>query len=376
MTTLPQVNQRCSQVALAVEGLPLDELELGSLRGRLTAAALDIDLGARQGRASLSVAAPRFSGLRGAAASAAARWERDIVLLERASLTQQNSRYELQAEYVLPPGLKIPGSFAPPTLPAAAAPVGGTAAAAAVDGGVVSGETAEVEAEGAEAAAVAAAAEEEEEGRWRVVLSVPGARIEELLPAGQLLQQATRRAAALDPFAAKRRFLEGLSLAVCNAGQEFRAQVDALVAATEAAAAAAGADGAAAAAAAAADAAAGGAGLGGALPGLQELRGGWEGSVTAVGGGGAEPRVEFDVKGAGWRWGDYTLDALALRGVAHGAEGLALDELRLASGGATLAAGGQLLGPRQDATIEVDHLPAALLAPLYRALPALQVGRG
>ncbi len=386
------VNQRCSQVALAVEGLPLDELELGSLRGRLTAAALDVDLGARQGRASLSVAAPRFSGLRGTSASAAARWERDVVLIERASLTQAASRYELQAEYVLPPGLKLPESFAPPLPPQGGAAGGGAAGAGGNSllhaGGAAGG--------GADGSAGLGDLEEEE-GRWRVMLSVPGARIEELLPAGQLLQQATRRAASLDPFAAKRRFLGGLSQAVCTAAQEFRYQVDALLAAEQAQADAAarggaGADGGSGAAGAAAATASGGSNNGGgaaalmgeggagggggavSLPGLQELRGGWEGSVTAVGGGNAQPRVEFDVKGADWRWGDYTLDALVLRGVAHGAEGLALDELRLASGGATLAAGGQLLGPRQDATIAVDHLPAALLAPLYRALPALQVG--
>jgi len=364
-------------VALAIEGLPLDELELGSLRGRLTAAALDVDLGARQGRASFSVAAPRFSGLRGTAASAAARWERDVVLIERASLTQASSRYELQAEYVLPPGLRLPESFAP-TPPGTAddgADAGGAAAADGGGGGVN-----------------AVGLDDEEEGRWRVMLSVPGARIEELLPAGQLLQQATRRAAALDPFAAKRRFLGGLTQAVTTAAQEFRYQVDALLLAERAAEAAArGAEG-----GGAAGAAGGGAGAASAvgadgapiaassggssgaavsLPGLQELRGGWEGSVTAVGGGNVEPRVEFDLKGAGWRWGDYTLDALVLRGVAHGSEGLALDELKLASAGATLSAGGQLLGPRQDATLEVDHLPAALLSPLYRALPALQVCR-
>jgi hypothetical protein len=146
--------------------------------------------------------------------------------------------------------------------------------------------------------------------------------------------------------------------------------VDALLAAERAAADAAAAE-----AGASGDQRVGGGAAGGEppLPGLQELRGGWEGSVTAVGGAGAQPRVEFDIKGAGWRWGSYILDALALRGAAHGSEGLALDELRLASGGATLSASGQLLGPAQDAQIQVDKLPAALLAPLYRALPALQV---
>jgi hypothetical protein len=142
------------------------------------------------------------------------------VLLERAALTQAGSRYELSAEYVLPPGLEIPGSFAPTPPPPPAAVASTTAPPGARDG--IAGAPAIGEG-GASGGGVAGA--EEEEGRWRVMLSVPGARIEELLPAGQLLQQATRRAAALDPFAAKRRFLQGLSDAVAAASQEFRVQV-------------------------------------------------------------------------------------------------------------------------------------------------------
>jgi hypothetical protein len=53
-----------------------------------------------------------------------------------------------------------------------------------------------------------------------------------------------------------------------------------------------------------------------------------------------------------------------------------LDELVLAMGGAVVEAQGALLGPVQDATLVVRELPAVLLQPLYRALPALQVNRG
>ena len=51
-----------------------------------------------------------------------------------------------------------------------------------------------------------------------------------------------------------------------------------------------------------------------------------------------------------------------------------LDEFGLVLGGAALEAKGALLGPAQDATLTVRDFPAVLLQPLYRALPALQVG--
>ena len=41
---------------------------------------------------------------------------------------------------------------------------------------------------------------------------------------------------------------------------------------------------------------------------------------------------------------------------------------------AQLLARGSLLGPRQDASLALTDFPAEMLQPLYRALPALQVG--
>ena len=67
------MNRSGSAFGVVAEDLPLDELELGSLRGRLTAAALDMDLEARQGRGSMALSAPRFSGLRGSSLVAHAR---------------------------------------------------------------------------------------------------------------------------------------------------------------------------------------------------------------------------------------------------------------------------------------------------------------
>lgn len=45
-----------------------------------------------------------------------------------------------------------------------------------------------------------------------------------------------------------------------------------------------------------------------ALPALQELRGSWGGSVQAYGGAGGSTAVDFQLKGSGWQWGEWTLD--------------------------------------------------------------------
>lgn len=87
-----QVNGRASAVECAVQGLLLDELELASLRGEVQEAALSLNLEQRLGRAVVSIAGPRFSGLQGQSLSGAFRWERDVVRLERAVLQQASSR--------------------------------------------------------------------------------------------------------------------------------------------------------------------------------------------------------------------------------------------------------------------------------------------
>jgi hypothetical protein len=67
---------------------------------------------------------------------------------------------------------------------------------------------------------------------------------------------------------------------------------------------------------------------------------------------------------------------LLLRGSADASEGLALDELRLVVGQATLTLRGSLLGRQQDASFALSDFPAVLLQPVFGALPALQVSRG
>ena len=51
-----------------------------------------------------------------------------------------------------------------------------------------------------------------------------------------------------------------------------------------------------------------------ALPGLQDLRGRWNGSLQAYGGGGGATNLEFDVKGGSWQWGEYCLDQVGPAG--------------------------------------------------------------
>lgn len=65
------------------------------------------------------------------------------------------------------------------------------------------------------------------------------------------------------------------------------------------------------------------------------------------------------------------LQAVAI-GSYHSAEGIHLDELSLGTGEAHLLIRGDLLGPKQDATMVLNDFPAALLSPIYRAVPALQ----
>jgi hypothetical protein len=69
-----QVNASGTAFAAALESLPLDELELGSLRGVLVGAVMDVDLQQQTGRLTANLASPRFSGLAGTSLSTAARY--------------------------------------------------------------------------------------------------------------------------------------------------------------------------------------------------------------------------------------------------------------------------------------------------------------
>jgi hypothetical protein len=58
------VNRAGTEASLRAANLRLDELEVGSLRGELQEATVEVDLGARAGKAALAVEGPRYSGLR------------------------------------------------------------------------------------------------------------------------------------------------------------------------------------------------------------------------------------------------------------------------------------------------------------------------
>lgn len=63
------------------------------------------------------------------------------------------------------------------------------------------------------------------------------------------------------------------------------------------------------------------------VPGLQEVRGQWSGSIQAYGGGAGTTSCDFDMKGQGWQWGTYGLDAVLAAGSFHSEEGLQLQEV-------------------------------------------------
>ena len=41
---------------------------------------------------------------------------------------------------------------------------------------------------------------------------------------------------------------------------------------------------------------------------MQDVRGAWQGSFQAYGGGGGAASVDFNLKGHHWHWGAYALD--------------------------------------------------------------------
>jgi hypothetical protein len=102
------------------------------------------------------------------------------------------------------------------------------------------------------------------------------------------------------------------------------------------------------------------------LPGLQEVRGQWSGNIQAYGGGTGTTSCDFDLKGQGWQWGTYGLDAVLAAGSFHSEEGLQLQEFVLKAGDAKLSVRGSLLGEHQDASLLLTDFPMATLRPLFR----------
>ncbi|KAL0394014.1 UNVERIFIED_CONTAM: protein, chloroplastic [Sesamum latifolium] len=101
---------------LEVRHLPLDELELASLRGAISRrwdsvleniinieiSRTSVELSEKKGPWSAICSPAKIQWCFGEALDVAARWSGDVITVERAILEQSSSKYELQGEYVLP----------------------------------------------------------------------------------------------------------------------------------------------------------------------------------------------------------------------------------------------------------------------------------
>jgi len=98
--------------AFELAGLKLDDLELGSLRGRVDVASARLDLREKVGDGILRVEKPRLSGFTGDLAEGEVSWSGKTVKLHSATLEQARSRYEADGEYMLPDAVwsKLPES--------------------------------------------------------------------------------------------------------------------------------------------------------------------------------------------------------------------------------------------------------------------------
>ncbi|KAH6835833.1 embryo defective 2410 [Perilla frutescens var. hirtella] len=288
---------------LEVRHLPLDELELASLRGAISR----LNFQKRRGHGVLSVLRPKFSGVLGEALDVAARWSGDVITVERAILEQSNSKYELQGEYVLPgsrdrsPAGKEKGSLFQK---------------------VMTGHL------GSMIASM---------GRWRMRLEVPNAEIAEMLPLARLLSRSS------DPAVQSRSkdlFIQSLqSVGICAESlqkllEEFRghcaASYEVVLDDFD-------------------------------LPGLAELKGRWRGSLDASGGGNGDTMAEFDFHGEEWEWGTYETQRILAAGMYSNTDGLRLEKIFIQRDNATVHADGTLLGPKTNLHFAVLNFPVSLV---------------
>ena len=219
---------------------------------------------------------------------------------------------------------------------------------------------------------------EMEPGSWRLLLAVPQADVEEMLPAVRLAAALREGATPLEYTRAKDHFLGAVRRIAIRASEELGRQLD------EAAAAAAAeqrvvlkeSTGATDGRAPADDAPM-------QLPGLQDLHGAWRGTVEVKGGKGATlpmtvgtnssrgvnfadqvSSVDFNVSGDGWSWGPYEVQSLEAQGNVDAVEGLQMRRFELRSDGAVVKIDGNLFGEVQNAAFAVIDLPAQRLAPM------------
>ncbi|KAF8400748.1 hypothetical protein HHK36_014048 [Tetracentron sinense] len=326
---------------LEVRHLPLDELELGSLRGTIQRAEVQLNFQKRRGHGMLSVLRPKFSGVLGEALDVAARWSGDVITVEKTILEQANSRYELQGEYVLPgtrdrhpAGKEKSGLF--------------KQAMAGHLGSVISSM-----------------------GRWRMRLEVPGAEVAEMLPLARLLSRST------DPAfhsRSKDLFIQNLQSVGLYAEslqdmleviRGHYAPLDEVILEDIT------------------------------LPGLAELKGRWHGSLDASGGGNGDTMgrlefsvlpdadahvcplrndenivliADFDFHGEDWEWGTYKTQRVLAVGAYSNNDGLRLEKIFIQRDNATIHADGTLLGPKTNLHFAVLNFPVGLVPTVVQVI--------
>ncbi|KAL5716618.1 hypothetical protein ACHQM5_009756 [Ranunculus cassubicifolius] len=301
-------------VNVEVRNLPLDELELASLRGTIQKAELQLNFQKRRGHGLLSVLRPKFSGLLGEALDVSARWSGDVITVEKTVLEQTNSRYELQGEYVLPgtrdrqaAGKERSGLF-------------------------------EMAMAGHLGSAISSM------GRWRMRLEVPGAEAAEMLPLARLLSRST------DPDVRSRskeffiRNLQSIGLCAENLAdlleviRMHHTPLDEVILEDIS------------------------------LPGLAELKGHWHGSFDASGGGNGDTMADFDFHGEDWEWGAYKTQRVLAVGAYSNNDGLRLEKIFVQKDNATIHADGTLLGPKSNLHFAVLNFPVGLVPTLVQAV--------
>lgn len=299
---------------LEVRHLPLDELELGSLRGMIQRAELQLNFQKRKGHGVLSVLRPKFSGVLGEALDVAVRWSGDVITVEKTILEQSNSKYELQGEYVLPgsrdrsPGGKERGSLF-------------HRAMSGNLGRVISSM-----------------------GRWRMRLEVPRAEIAEMLPLARLLSRSSDPAVqsrSKDLFIQSLQSVGLYAESVQKLLEEIRGhfnQSDEVVLEDLN------------------------------LPGLAELKGSWSGSFDASGGGNGDTMAEFDFHGEEWEWGTYKTQRVIAAGAYSNDDGLRLERIFIQRDNATIHADGTLLGPKTNLHFAMLNFPVSLIPTLVQVI--------
>ncbi|XP_020578996.1 uncharacterized protein LOC110023769 isoform X1 [Phalaenopsis equestris] len=299
---------------LEIKNLPLDELELASLRGSIQRAEIQLNFQKRRGHGILSVLRPKFSGMLGEALDVAARWSGDVITVEKTILQQSSSRYELQGEYVLP-GTR--DRFTNEKKGAALL----KRAMAGHLGSVISSM-----------------------GRWRMRLEVPGAEVSEMLPLARLLSRST------DPAVQSRSkeffmqclqsdgfHAEGLRDLLEEIQNHYKWSEDNILEEVT-------------------------------LPGLAEFKGHWRGSLDASGGGNGDTMADFDFNGEDWEWGTYKTQRVIASGAYSNNNGLRLEKLFIQKENATLHADGSLLGPVSNLHFAVLNFPVSLVPTLVQII--------